>query len=582
MKTITKPVLRFHERMAGYVSPPVDGTSEIDYSECYEVGHRRGLSIQFETTITHSDLPVLLRDPASPAKIEGTVFAPLLHPRPLEVSEGTFVLLEPHPEAVEEEWMRYRMKVTSPDDPSVEFLLEGHKVIRVGSVLASWKATTTLYVAVYRGVTARSVNLQAAGIMHIGLVDVMHLLNHAEVENVRGIEKKRYLAEFGAMFTRSILPFYGGALEELARFPASVSSQAAHDADSGSELVLSCDPSGVWHETDSLPNACSRLIRHRGGTKGPVMLATGFAMSARSFRHRAGDNESIVDLLLDADYDVWLFDYRAGVDLPSADTQFTLDDVAQLDWPRAVDQVLTVSGSTSVQAFGHCVGSASLLMALLDEENDMAQKVRAVVCSQFSLHPMTSRFKVLEAQLHIGSLLDAIHVQLLHPDDVRSASHVVLDLALNAIPVPSDEQCQQPVCRWINAIFGMTHRHSQLDDATHAELPKMFGVANVRCLEHLGLMMQRAKAVDAHGKDRYLEQPELVKGIPIHFLAGDRNYIFHPEGTHKTIEWLSLHNGGDDYTVDWLPEYAHLDTLIGRDAARDVFPKVLNHFENHQ
>ena len=212
----------------------------------------------------------------------------------------------------------------------------------------------------------------------------------------------------------------------------------------------------------------------------------------------------------------------------------------------------------------------------------MANRVRAAVCSQFSLHPMTSRFKVLEAQLHVGNLLHSIHAQLLHPDDQRSASHVVLDLALNAIPVPPDEHCQLPVCRWINAIFGMTHRHSQLDDATHEELPKMFGVANVRCLEHLGLMMQRAKAVDAHGKDCYLEHPEHVKGIPIHFLAGDQNYIFHPEGTKRTIEWLSRHNGSDDYTVTWLPEYAHLDALIGRDAARDVFPSILSHFETHQ
>ena len=310
-------------------NPPSSTTRHIT-----RLGARVGLSIQFETTITHEDLPALLKDAGSPATIEGTVFSPFLHPRPLQVSEGEFVLLEPHQEAEEQEWMRYRMNLVSPDDPSISFLLEGHKVIRVGSVLAAWKATTTLYVAVYRGTAAASTQVAAVGIMHIGLVDVMHLLSHAEVENVGEVEQERYLAEFGALFTCSILPFYGGALDELARFPATLRDGADVDSDTGSDLVLSCDPSGTWHESDSLPNACSRLIRYRGGTKGPVVLASGFAMSARSLRHRSGKNMSIVDLLLDAEFDVWLFDYRAGIDLPSADTQFTVDEIAQLDWPR--------------------------------------------------------------------------------------------------------------------------------------------------------------------------------------------------------------------------------------------------------
>ena len=127
------------------------------------------------------------------------------------------------------------------------------------------------------------------------------------------------------------------------------------------EFVLLCDPGGQWHVSGDVPDACSRLIRYRGGDKGPVMLASGFAMSATSMLTPT-IHPNLVELLLDEGYDVWLFDYRAGIDLPSADTQFTVDDIAYLDWPRAVDEVLARDGNdarsrSSATAWDRCRSS---------------------------------------------------------------------------------------------------------------------------------------------------------------------------------------------------------------------------------
>ncbi len=580
---MSTPTLRFNERMSGYLSAAVRMGG--DFGAAYEAGRAQGTSIQFETTITHTDLPTLLQDASSPAVLTGTVLAPMLCPSPLDVVEGSFILLERHPEEVETDWMRYRMKLRSRTEPSQTFFLDGHKVINVGSILSAWKHTTTLYVTLYEGDAPDESTVRALGIMHIGLTDVHHLLAHAEVLNVNRATRERYLVRFVAMFARSIWPFYGGALNELGRFPASPPSTALRPRprrrSGDDEVVLLCDPAGRWHVSEDVPDACSRLIRYRGGDKGPVMLASGFAMSATSMLTPT-IHPNLVELLLDNQYDVWLFDYRAGVDLPSADTQFTVDDIAYLDWPRAVDEVLRITGAGSVQVFGHCVGSVSLLMALLDGENGMQGKVRSAVCAQFALHPMTSKLKILESDLHVGNLLEAVNQQLLHPDTQRTAGNVVLDLALHAVPLPPGEACELPVCRWINAIFGLTHRHAQLDDPTHKALPDMFGVANIRCLEHLGLMMQKGRAVDAHGRDRYLQRPDLLRDVPIHFLAGERNYIFHPEGTEKTLNWLKRHNGPKNYTLRVLPDYAHLDALIGRDVAHDVFPDIIEHLDRYQ
>ena len=128
--------------------------------------------------------------------------------------------------------------------------------------------------------------MRALGIMHIGLTDVHHLLAHAEVLNVNSATRERYLVRFVAMFARSIWPFYGGALNELGRFPVSPTSTDRRPRprrrSGDDEVVLLCDPGGRWHVSGDVPDACSRLIRYRGGDKGPVMLASGFAMSATS------------------------------------------------------------------------------------------------------------------------------------------------------------------------------------------------------------------------------------------------------------------------------------------------------------
>jgi cholesterol oxidase len=419
------------------------------------------------------------------------------------------------------------------------------------------------------------------------------------------VEGEILLLRFGAMFLRSIWPFYGGMLNELGRFPAPPAPAEASDAldvvsapdhvapaqgvaaldstmrPSDPDLVLVCDRSGRWHPHRDVPDACSRLIRFEGGGKGPVMLASGFAMSATSFLAPTV-RPNLTEALLEAGYDVWLFDYRAGIDLPSAATQFTVDDIARTDWPQAVGQVLDVTGARTVQVFAHCVGSVSLLMALLDPGNGMQGRVRSAVCAQFTLHPMTSRLKVFESKHHLGALLEAAGQKVLRPDTERTVRNIALDIALSAVPHPHHEGCELPVCRWINAVFGMTHRHAQLDDATHRALPGMFGDANIHCLTHLGLMMQRARAVDAQGRDRYLQHPELLRGVPIHILAGEDNYIFHPEGNERTLRWLQEHNDPDDYTLTMLPGYAHLDALVGRDAPRQVFPDIIEHLDRHR
>ncbi len=77
---MSTPTLRFNERMSGYLSAA--DRMGGDFAAAYEAGRAQGTSIQFETTITHDDLPALLEDATSPGMLTGTVLAPMLCPSP--------------------------------------------------------------------------------------------------------------------------------------------------------------------------------------------------------------------------------------------------------------------------------------------------------------------------------------------------------------------------------------------------------------------------------------------------------------------------------------------------------------------
>jgi cholesterol oxidase len=301
------------------------------------------------------------------------------------------------------------------------------------------------------------------------------------------------------------------------------------------------------------------------------MLATGFGMSSHSFLASTIE-QNLTEFLAERGYDIWLFDYRAGIDLPSARTEFTIDDIAQVDWPAAVSQVLELTGRENLQAFGHCVGSGSLLMAMLNG----LRGVRAAVCAQFPMHPSTSVFNQVKSGLHTAGIFSRLGVKGMAPDIRPTLPDELLDITLRTLPMPAEERCGQAVCRWINAIYGCTHRHAQLNDATHRALNEMFGFGNIDSLQHLSLMMRKGLAVTHTGGTDYFDHPERLAATSLLLLQGSQNYIFHPIGSLKTLQWLQEHNPGGDYQREVLQGYAHLDAIVGTKAAIDVYPRVVN------
>ena len=59
------------------------------------------------------------------------------------------------------------------------------------------------------------------------------------------------------------------------------------------------------------------------------------------------------------------------------------------------------------------------------------------------------------------------------------------------------------------------------------------------------------------------------------FFAGARNRCFLPVSQQRTFRFFEEHAPGK-HALHVLPDYAHLDVFIGKNASRDVFPQMLD------
>jgi cholesterol oxidase len=577
------PGLRFTERMSGPVGRiggPATDPADADPRAGADRGRADGTRLEMVVTIGIDDLPALLEDTARTGRLSGTVTAPVLSPRRLRVLEGSFRLVEEDPTRVETWTMRYSMLLVTDDGRRFRF--EGVKYLHDRAGLDAWSDTTTLHVTIADDATGAAV---AAGILRLGVGDFARQLTTMRVTGVAGrVERLLWTTKFEVRFLWALRRIYAGALDDVGRFPEQPARRLPLTGGGGRVLDVPvpeprwCDGRGHWHEGNAVgDDAWLRLTRYEGGRRGPVLLAPGFGMSATSF---LGDTvrQNLVEHLTGKGYDVWLFDYRASIDLPSAYTPFSVDDIAREDWPAAVAEVLRVTGAGSVQVVGHCAGSLSGMMAL----GAGLTGVRSAVFMQFTLHPVVSSFNKFKAVVGLGDKLRMLGYEGVSPLVGGSVRNTLVDMGLRALPLPRGERCGSAVCRWINAIYGCTHAHAQLDEATHDQLADMFGVGHLTPLAHFSTIARRGLAVDAEGNDVYMAHPDRFR-LPILLVSGAENRIFRPEGTLRTLRWLRAHNEPDLYDRVVIPGYAHLDAVIGRDAAEDVFPHVSAHLDrfNH-
>ncbi len=550
--------LRFTETMRGYLSIDI----QDDYQRAAEKAKQDNSPCEFTLTVTSSDLDRMLKDPNHTAKLSGTVTAPALSLQPMTVLTGEFHLFVPAPEQVETRLMRYRMLLAGARGE--KFLFDGFKVVRNDGVFNIWHDTSTLYITVFRGEQPES-PIAGKGILHILPKDFMHQLTTIEATNaLNELERINAEARFGRFFAGVLFDVYGGIFARPTIFNP--------DAPARKKRSLRVSAPEV-HFLNASDGVQLRLTRYQGGRKGPVVLLHGLGVSSSIFSIDTIET-NLLEHLFTNGYDVWLLDFRASIDLPSSATQFTGDDVATKDYPAAITQVREVTGAASVQVLAHCYGATTFSMALCAG----LQGVRSAVISQISTHIVPPTVNRIRTGLHLPDFLDKLGVSTLnaYADTHENWLSVLYDKALDLYPV--GESCKNPVCHRITFMYAPLYQHEQLNEATHEALHEMFGIANMRAFEGVGLMTRSGHIVAADGTEAYVPHMDRM-AIPIAFIHGEQNECFLPESTEITYNLLCQKNGPSLYTRSVIPGYGHIDCIFGKNAVSDVYPLILKHFE---
>jgi cholesterol oxidase len=561
--------VRFSERMQGHFSTRV--TSDFDQGAVQ--GRAEGSPIEVVLTIEYDELAAVLKDPSASAHLTGTVTAPALAARRLNAT-GTFRLFVDAGPTGPVETCRMIYDLDLRGENNERYHLQLFKVMRERGSMYAWVDTTTAYARI----SDTSGKTGGVGIVRIGVIDFLKLLStvdavHAPDASVRSRSRVRFLW----MFLKRLLRIYGGVLDATGQFdpppPTELPITKRRPLKLGPATTHTTHlyEGGSWRTNRHWgPDTELFLWRFQGGTKGPVMVSGGFAMSSSAFLLDTVET-NLVEYLYGEGYDVWLFDDRGSIVLDQSRKPYTLDQVAKEDWPRAVEYVRTLTGK-DVQVIAHCTGALTFQMAMISGMTG----VRSAVLSALTLYLDANVWTKAKTLLRLENVIPKLVAGVSPP---RKATPVTkaIDALLRLHPIESQERCGQAVCRFMNAIYGKVHLHARLNDATHDILWWMYDYGSFTAVKQYAKSFRRGKMLDANGDDTYTNLSGLA--IPILFLHGDRNTMFHPKGSERTMSELGKANGAGLYERQILRDYAHLDAFLGQDAHTDVFPMIEGHLK---
>jgi hypothetical protein len=310
------------------------------------------------------------------------------------------------------------------------------------------------------------------------------------------------------------------------------------------------------------------MLHHvSAGTRGPVVLSPGTAMTALSY---CIDTVPInlVEYLVSEAFDVWLFDWRTSPLLDSHKQPYTLDDVGHYDWPAAVAEVRARTGAAQVSVLAHCLSSPTFLLSLVRGRLDPAS-IRAFVASQVALHLRFTGPGTTKLKLHLDSLLPPNQMVHQRPQDVRRS---IGDFAASflALVMPRSFKCDNGACHRHVATFGELILHSRVNRDTHALMGDLVPECLTGFLKDVALWGRRDTILTEEDR-QHLDRLKL----PIHFISGSENRMFIPQSTEDSFNLLCELNGPAYYQRTVYPGFGHLDCYFGMGAAETIWPDLV-------
>lgn len=322
---------------------------------------------------------------------------------------------------------------------------------------------------------------------------------------------------------------------------------------------------------DGLQLNLINVRREQAPQKGPVILVHGAGVRANLFRAPAPT--TIVDYLIENDYDVWLLNWRASIDFPP--NPWTLDQAAVYDHPEAVKTVVKETGREEIKALIHCQGSTSFMMSAIA---GLVPQVKTIVSNAVSLHtvvPAWSVFKLNFMVPMLSPLTDHLNPQWGIKAPTFAAK--LVSLLTNV----THHECDNGVCKQVSLTYGAGFpalwRHENITDETHEWLKHEFASVPMAFFKQMARCVNKGHLVSVEGKkelpEDFVAQPPKTDAR-FAFLAGELNQCFLAQGQANTFEYFDNHRK-NYHSLFVLPKYSHLDVFWGTDAVKDTYPLIL-------
>lgn len=305
--------------------------------------------------------------------------------------------------------------------------------------------------------------------------------------------------------------------------------------------------------------------------KGPVLLVHGAGVSASIFL--APVKTHIVRYLLQEGYDVWLENWRASIDFPP--NQWTLDQAALYDHPYAVRKVVEQTGHPQIKAIIHCQGSTSFMISVV---SGLVPQVTDIISNAVSLHPVVPGF----SRFKLGFLMPVVKemTPYLNPQWGLHAPNLTARM-INALVSLTHHECNNSVCKQVSFTYGSGFpalwRHENLNEETHAWIKDEFAHVPMSFYRQIAMSVKEGHLLSAGDipefpDDFTRKKPETDARIT--FFAGEENLCFLPESQKRSFKYFDQIRK-NYHALHLIPGYSHLDIFMGKEAAEDVFPLMV-------
>ncbi|MBC5786019.1 GMC family oxidoreductase N-terminal domain-containing protein [Ramlibacter sp. USB13] len=352
-----------------------------------------------------------------------------------------------------------------------------------------------------------------------------------------------------------------------------------------------------------------RLTRYPRPGCPPVALIHGYSASGNTFTHEAIP-EPLARHLWNGGRDVWVLDLRTSAGMPTALKPWHFEDAAFADLPRAIRHIAAATGQR-VSVFAHCIGAVMLSMALLVDPDELhlydngpgdAPTPRRYAAELRRLKDDVDRIVLSQKGPMLvycdDNVLRAYFMRVLRklvfPDDYQfevaqqpTLAGGLMDRLLATLPYPPGEFAREnPVLPWKRAPWaGFRHRMDALyardftlaniEDRTLDAIADLFGPLNLDTVAQAIHFARRNTITDSSGRPFVTSASVLRARWPMRgtvSIHGRENGLVDV----KTVDAMrsQMAFAGIPYRAIEIPGYGHQDCLIGRDAARDVFPHI--------